>query len=545
MFKSFSKIIAVVLFATIIVSCKKDRSIEKDVKPTPTNNRTELTKDSIFLYAKEVYLWNKLLPSYSSFNPRGFTASSTDLGNFENELFALTKYAINPLTNRPYEYYDNNEPKYSYIYDLVARGQLSYAPFSKASIDLNGQGNDLGYSIVPISTGVANNYLIYFEYTSPGSPSYLAGLRRGDYINEVNGTKIGVNYNTEVDFLRSVFNSDPSTISFAGKRKNGTTFNVTLTKTTYTSNPVLKDSIYTENGKVIGYLAYARFSNLANSQNVLDQVFSKFATAGVTNLVIDLRYNGGGYVQTAEKLVNLIAPSSIDNKLMFTEYYNSTMQKNEATILKNQLLLDDDGNPQYRNGTLLTYFNFATNPYTPANNRAYISKNVKGELTSSNQLTNVNKVVFIIGENTASASELVINSLQAYNSNIEVKTVGETSYGKPIGFFPIRIDKYDVYYSMFETKNALDKGQYYAGITPDNDTDYDDVLDDFGDKNELALATAINYLSTGTFTLPRTSSAKISSTSQVKTTTVQSLGKGSLNPDNSFKGMVEKPGRFK
>src|SRR5690606_31497884 len=158
-----------------------------------------------------------------------------------------------------------------------------------------------------------------------------------------------------------------SSITLGGKRKNGTSFNVTLTKTTYTSNPVLKDSIYTENGKVIGYLAYARFSNLANSQNALDQVFSKFANAGVTNLVIDLRYNGGGYVQTAEKLVNLIAPSSIDNKLMFTEYYNSTMQKNQAVILKNQLLLDDNGDPQYRNGTLLTYFNFTTNPYVPAN----------------------------------------------------------------------------------------------------------------------------------------------------------------------------------
>ncbi|MNR19988.1 Peptidase family S41 [compost metagenome] len=103
----------------------------------------------------------------------------------------------------------------------------------------------------------------------------------------------------------------------------------------------------TAGSKKIGYLAYARFGALSTPPTLttaagdveLDAAFTQFANAGVTDLIIDFRYNGGGYVYAAEHLTNLIAPSSVRGT-MFTEYYNSTMQSGNAKILSNQPLLD-------------------------------------------------------------------------------------------------------------------------------------------------------------------------------------------------------------
>ena len=73
----------------LLAACKKDKALPKEVGPTPTTNRNELTKDSMFLYAKEVYLWNDALPTYAVFNPRSFSKSSDNLSNLNQELFAI------------------------------------------------------------------------------------------------------------------------------------------------------------------------------------------------------------------------------------------------------------------------------------------------------------------------------------------------------------------------------------------------------------------------------------------------------------------------
>src|SRR5690349_13468997 len=78
------------LALSIMLACKKDKKIVPD-----TGSRTELTKDSIFLYAKQAYLWYNQLPEYDSFKPRGFNSSSEEQDNLEAELFALTRYAKN------------------------------------------------------------------------------------------------------------------------------------------------------------------------------------------------------------------------------------------------------------------------------------------------------------------------------------------------------------------------------------------------------------------------------------------------------------------
>lgn len=491
--KNSSLLIRTLVLGVLVffASCKKDKVVSKDETPPPTSNRDELTKDSIFLYAKQVYLWNDALPTYTVFNPRKFTGSD-NITNLNAELFALTRFGINPLTNLPYEYNPEytDETKYSFIDDLVADGKLAFSKNGQSSIDFNGEGNDFGFSVILL--GENTNYNVFLRFASPGSPAALAGLGRGSKIEKINGRSIGTNFNGGEDvFINNAL--DANSITIAGKKLNGTSFNVTLNKTKYDSSPIFKDTVLVKGAKKIGYLAYARFTDDKNSEAPLTNVFSKFSAAGVTDLVIDLRYNPGGYVTTAEHLINLIAPSSLNSKIMFEQTYNATMQAGKATILKNQPQRDQQGNLIYNNGKLLTY---ADESYTKAANRTVFSK--------EGSLDNMNKVVFITTDGTASSSELVINSLKPF---LTVKTVGTTSYGKPVGFFPIRIDKYDLYLSSFSTTNANGEGNYFAGIKPDAERN-DDVNKDFGDPTEESLASAISFLTDGKFTTSTSSGGK-------------------------------------
>ena len=512
-----------------VTSCKKNENIDTD------NERANLTKDSIFLYAKQVYLWNESLPTYEQFNPRKYTGGSTELENYEKELFDITQYSKSTETSRPYEFagIGADEPKYSYIDDITTRNAAqAYVAKAKADVELNGSGYDLGFLSFQ-GYGTNTSYELYVTAVFPGSPADKAGITRATKITKINGTTLGTDFNGESDLIYSLVEAETTKATVSGVKADGTVFNdVELTKVKYTSSPVYKSKTITTGSKKIGYLAFARFSDLnSNAKKDLDAAFAKFATDGVTDLIVDLRYNGGGYVNTAEYLVNLIAPASATG-VMFKEHYNKTMQANQATILKNQPLLDENEKVQYDDGELITY---ADVDYSLAANTVNFSK--KGTLSA------VTNVVFLVTGNTASASELVINSLKPV---MTVKLVGGTTYGKPVGFFPVRIEnKYDVYLSMFETRNKLDQGAYYAGITTDvvdqggtsSRSVYDDATHDFGDPEENYTKNAIKILAPGAVV----TTTKAVMSIRGKTVSVSSaLGLlDKARPINQFIGMVE------
>lgn len=521
-----------------ITACKKTK-----VTPTPeppvvvptTATRAELSKDSIFLYAKEIYYWNDALPTYQAFNPReNYKSASTDLANYNNELFAITRYKINPSTGLSYEYYaaDPTDTKYSYIQDITTKNPSAFVANQKSSVDLEGNGNDFGIRFGYYGTNAS--YTIYATAIYQNSPAETAGFLRGDKITKMNGIAFGVNFDTQSSAIQTALNG--ATITLEGINSAGNAFNITLTKTVFKSNAVYKTKVLTAGTKKIGYLAYARFSKLTNSQPDFDAAFASFATAGVTDLIIDLRYNGGGYIETAEYLINLIASPSLSGSVMFTEHYNTTMQNNQATILKNQPLLDANNKVQYSNGKIVNLYDYMANPYSVANNTSKFAK--KGPL---NGVTNV---VFIVSGNTASASELVINSLKP---GLNVKLVGQTTYGKPVGFFPVTIEnKYDVYFSLFETKNSLGQGGYYTGIVPDvtaSEVPANTVMYDFGNVNDNYLKLALNALAPGVVV---TGQAKTLSVAKEKSLAVQSSEV--INSDlgkDEFKGMIENRNRRK
>ncbi|MGY0037735.1 S41 family peptidase [Pedobacter sp. NJ-S-72] len=345
---------ALFLFVVIFSSCKKspkpeitDNTNSTSRGGAPGGTRTQLTLDSLYLYAAQIYYWNDALPEYSKFNPRQFSGKSQSIDNYDDELFAITQANENhknenPLTGKSYEYNGLGYPKYSRIDDLTQANPSASAALKSANVDIDNNGYDVGIRPVFYTFTNSDKYELFVTAVYPGSPAETAaGVKRGWLITKVNGSTVGASYTKESE---SVFNSfSAASIKIEGfNAVDKVPFSVTLNRTSYKSSPVYAAKVISRGGKKIGYLAFARFSSLTGrdggSDSYLDPVFADFSAQGVTDLVIDLRYNGGGYVNSAAYLTNLIAPSSTSGQVMFTEIYNATMQAGKATILANQPL---------------------------------------------------------------------------------------------------------------------------------------------------------------------------------------------------------------
>jgi C-terminal processing protease CtpA/Prc len=232
-----------VLTLGIISACKKSSvTPDEPVTPTtPSGTRTELTKDSIFLYAKELYYWNTSLPTYAAFNPRGFSSN-------EAELYALTQYSSDPSTGKPYEYVSNStDPKYSFFdYTAATTGKTG-----ALKADVNGSANDYGFSVRYNTTED-----LRVKYVYPNSPAAQQGLTRGCRVTSVNG-RTNLTYNsTNIDFLNSaIFGTNPS-VTLAFNDINGNPKTAVVVSTVYTVNPILFTNVYTVGAKKVGYIVF-------------------------------------------------------------------------------------------------------------------------------------------------------------------------------------------------------------------------------------------------------------------------------------------------
>jgi carboxyl-terminal processing protease len=455
------------------------------------------------LYAKETYYWNKDLPSYDAFKPRSFSGAS-DIDALTAEVDALSQYAINPETGKPYEYYTPSpgSAKYSFIDDGSVSGEL------------NGVKGDFGFA--PAYGDTDDDLRVKYVY--PGSPADVKGIKRGYKIITINNrTGSGLTYDgntngTNVNFIVKAY-ANSSSITMTLQKPDNTTFDVTMATVNYTVNPVLATKVIDAgNDRKIGYIVFNTFTAIDNAKPKLDAAFSDFAAQGVTDLVVDLRYNGGGYVNTAEYLSDLISPSSASGSLMYTSYYNQDLQNDKYPLLS-------------------SHYKITKGDFLPTNPENFKNFQKAGSL-------NINKVFFIVTNSTASASELTINNLIP---KMDVKLIGGTSYGKPVGFFAIDINKYQLYVPQFETKNSAGNGGYYSGMEPGSPKypgkkDYDDVSKDFGDPTEVLLKYAINYVKTGVFS---TTNIRVQSTSNAKVFSMDEANKAGLDLDRKqFKGMI-------
>jgi len=503
--------LAVIACSLVLSACHKKPKIVDPItntKQTPTEDRRELTNDSLFLYAKEVYYWNDDLPTYDEYEPRKYRSELVLLDNYNENLYNIVKSSASPDYDA-----ENEDTKYSYIFDQSDKNPTASLGPRTSSVDLEGHGNDIGIRFGYY--GSNTNYKILVTAVYPNSPADHAGFVRGDVITQINGVTYGTNFYNQIDHITSAV--DAASVTLTGTRSD-VPFTTLLNKGLYTSNPVYKNTVITAGAKKIGYLAFSRFSALDNSMNALNAAFQSFSNNGVTDLIIDLRYNGGGYISTAVHLTNLIAPTGTSG-VMFAEHYNSTMQNKQATILKHQPNVNSNGN------IVGSYFD---DDYSVAANTTTFSK--------SGPVGGVRNVVFIVTSSTASASELVINNLKPH---MTVKLVGERTYGKPVGFFPITLEnKYDVYYAMFETKNSKGEGGYFNGMGVDVEADEltsSQKMYDWGNPVDPSTAKALDILAPGA---PVTSKAKTAEAKPgVTGVALKKLGGNKTNPE--FIGMIE------
>lgn len=450
------------LVLLLLSSCHKDKD-EGDRRSPVTGSRLELSLDSLYLYAQDTYLWNESLPTYDAFAPRLYVSATSSLANLEATLLSITQYAKNSATGLSYEYRNGfAKPLYSYI----ANGNIITG--RKAGVGLDGTGNDMG-----LDFAVVNNATVYIHVVEQGSPAALVGLARGMKVLQINGAAAP----TKPVVLNELLAG--SALSLQVEKQDGSTLEVSLAAGKYTGSPILKTAFLTAGNKTVAYIALARFSDLAKAGPALDNAFAIFAGKGITNMIIDLRYNEGGYVETAEYVANLVAPATAQGAVMYTEHYNTLMQAGNARILHAIPYMDAHGERVYVNGRPATY---ADADYSVAANTYRFAK--KGTLNS------LKSVVFIVSNRTASASELLINCLQPY---MDVKLVGSKTYGKPVGFFGLGVDAFTVYLAQFRILNAAGHGDYYNGLEPHFPA-IDDPAFDFGDENENGIAIALQYI---------------------------------------------------
>lgn len=239
----------------------------------------------------------------------------------------------------------------------------------------------------------------YVRYVVPNSSAAINNVERGMIFNAVNGTQLtDTNYNSLLFDSNANLNIELASYNDGNPISNGTFIN--LTKEQVVENPVAIYNVIPENGKKIGYLLYNQFSSTYDAQ--LNAAFNFFKAENIDELIVDLRYNGGGSVKTATYLGSMIT-GQFDEQVYSKEVWNEKVQN----------AISEDRFLNYFTDEILNF-----------------DQNENIVLQEPINSLNLTKAYFIVTGSTASASELVINSLRAY---IDVAIIGTTTVGKQVG----------------------------------------------------------------------------------------------------------------
>jgi hypothetical protein len=247
----------------------------------------------------------------------------------------------------------------------------------------------------------------------PGSPAALAGLRRGDQILAVNGrTSSEIIEEDDYSDLSPIQTGDSVTIDV---RTDSGDSRVTLNAAIYDLVPVPNSSVITTpSGRKMGYVMVKDMIDQALSP--FDAAFAQFKTAGIQDVIIDLRYNGGGLVSVADKIASFPNAAETSGQVFTSLLYNDKRSNHNETF---------------------RFVNYAN-------------------------ATGLSRVYVLTGPRTCSAAELVINGLRPF---VTVVTIGDTTCGKPVGFLPQADGCGAVINAVnFESVNASNEGRYFDGF---------------------------------------------------------------------------------
>lgn len=421
----------------LLTSCKKNA----DVTPSgPTTNGE--VNSWVLDNMKTYYFWNDKLPA----NP--------DTSLAPKSFFNTLLYDWNNTAN-------TDRDRFSWLQESADDLKASLSGQSKTTgIEYNLYYRD------QTRTGVVASII----YVLPGSPAAKAGIKRGDIISKINGESLtGTNYQTLLSGSADTYTYGFATVSNGALTDNSLTKQVTAV--VFQEDPVLLDTTYTIGGKTIGYVIYNQFipglykagsSTLDNTYDLkLDNIFGKFKQKGINELVLDLRYNRGGYVSSSTNLASLIGKNIDASKVFYTQKWNSIVT---AQNDKQQ-------------GAGWNSENFLTKP--------------------TNIGANISRVFILTTGSTASASELIINGLRPF---MTVTTIGTTTVGKNVGSITISDEtgriKWGIQPITFKSANALGFTDYASGFTPSVEVKEPSYgMKAFGDVSEPLLNEAIFQIS--------------------------------------------------
>jgi C-terminal processing protease CtpA/Prc len=334
---------------------------------------------------------------------------------------------------------------------------------------LQGISKEAGFEYVLYKEDDSNNVLAQILYIKPSSPAENAGLKRGDAISHVNGQQLNTSNYQSV--LSALVNSEYS-ITYKPLLIDNEAFDepktVSLTTVVYTENPNYLSKIIEIDGKKVGYYVYNFFASGTDDQTgvydvEMENIFAGFKAKGITDLVLDLRFNSGGSEVSANNLASLIAPDP-GNKLFFRREYN--------TKVEDEILSDPGAGASFLQSRLTTK-----------------TENIGSQLSG--------RIYILTGSRTASASELIINGLNPY---LDVFLIGDVTYGKNVGSISL-YDETDPRNTwgmqpiVVKVYNSLNQSDYSNGFMPDiENKDNNLFIYPLGDIREELLSKALEQI---------------------------------------------------
>jgi len=399
-------------------------------------------------WTNETYLWYGEVPDT---DPSGYTTSN---------YFPLLKTSAVTVSGR-------SKDRFHFTYDTTVWESLAQS------------GVEIGYGAewLVLSGSVPRRIVVAYTHANEPASRSPVQLQRGEEVRAVDGVDVDVATAAQLNAALWPATAGESH-SFTLRSTLGMTRIVTMTSEQVTLEPVKNVTTIASNGGLVGYLQFN--DHLAQSEAALASAISQLRTAGINDLVLDMRYNGGGYLSIASELAYMIAGPTLTSGRTF------------------ELVRFNDKNP-------------TTNPVTgqAISPTPFYSTAQGFSVTRGTTLPTLNlgRVFLLTGSGTCSASESVINGLRGVG--VEVIQIGSTTCGKPYGFYGIDNCGTTYFTIQFQTVNATGFGDYADGFSPANTSgvmgvplpgcsvadDFDHVL---GDPMEARLAAALAYRAGGT-----------------------------------------------
>jgi hypothetical protein len=420
-------------------------------KPYPDRQGTLLDElNWLRSWTNDLYLWYSEVQDQ---NPANFASDAS--------YFAVLKTTATTASGHP-------KDKFHFTYPTATWEALSQT------------GTQAGYGVDFVILAATPPRSALVGYTEPLAPSTnaAANLARGAKVLTVDGVDlVNATDQTSVNTLnagltpQTVGESHTFSILDAGATMPRT---VTLISANVTVTPVQNvHTISTADGSLVGYMLFN--DHLATAEGELVNAFAQLQSAGITDLVLDIRYNGGGYLDIASEVAYMIAgPTRTSGQTFELTQFNSKHPTVDPVT-----------------GATITPVGFHST--------------TQGFSTTSGQplpTVNLARVFVLTGPSTCSASESIVNSLRGVN--VQVIQVGSTTCGKPYGFYPADNCGTTYFSIQFQGVNAMGFGDYPDGFTPANTVTAQgvslpgcSVADDFthalGDSAEGLLASALSY----------------------------------------------------